>query len=104
VPDVDLALEFTGSSQQSSGQFDVTAFDRDGGELFSGSVTVDGLRTIEWTPPKKKVGDAVYLVVSVKLATDAQAIAHYSDKDGVAALPIVPGVFTVTRPSVTAIR
>jgi hypothetical protein len=104
VPDVGLALEFTGRSQQSSGQFEVTGIDRRGAAVFSSGVTVDGLRTAEWTPPKKKAADAVYLVVSVSLETDIQAIAQYGDKDGVAAVPIVSGVFTVTRPSVTPAR
>jgi hypothetical protein len=107
VPDVDLAIEFTGISEQSVGRFKLTGFDRDGQQVFADTVTIDGLRTTEWTPPKtpkKTSGDAAYVVVSVVLDADAQAAAHYSDKDGVSAVPVAPGVFTVTRPAVSASR
>ncbi|HSS67723.1 MAG TPA: DUF5719 family protein [Nocardioidaceae bacterium] len=119
IPDVDLAVTFSGTSQQSTGQYKVAGFDQSGNQVFVDTVNVDGLRTGTWTPPtddsnkgpkgpnkgrNKKPGDkatAVYLVITPSLDTDVQGIAVYSDKDGVAALPIVPGVFSVTRPSVT---
>jgi Family of unknown function (DUF5719) len=107
VPDVDLALELTGTTQQSTGQFRVTGYDRDGGQVFTDSVTIDGLRTTEWTQPDKAANGnavAVYLVITASLEADVQAVATYSDKGGVASVPVVPGVFTVTRPSVTPTR
>jgi hypothetical protein len=107
VPDVDLALELTGSSQASTGQLRVTGYDRDGGQVFADTVTVDGLRTTEWTPPGKATkgnADAAYVVISASLDVAAQAVATYRGKDGVASVPVVPGVFSVTRPSVAAIR
>jgi hypothetical protein len=107
VADVDLALEFTGSSERSSGQYDVVGFDRDGEQVFADTVAIDGLRTTEWTPPKKALQSdrpPAYIVVSPSLGADAQAIAQYSDKHGASAIPIAGGIFTVTRPSVTAIR
>jgi hypothetical protein len=107
-PDVDYGLGFTGVSQQSTGRFAITGFDASGDEVFADSVTVDGLRTASWTPPdagsNKGSKQPVYLVVTPKLDTDVQAIAAYSDKDGVATLPLAPGVFTVTRPSVAPQR
>jgi hypothetical protein len=105
VSDVELAVEFTGTSQQAGGQYTLTGYDRDGQPVFDDTVSVDGLRTTEWTPPRgKRAGKAVYVVVSPTLAGDVQAVAQYRDKEGVAALPIVPGVFTVTRPAVTPAR
>jgi hypothetical protein len=105
VPDVDLAVQFTGSTQQSTGQFTVTGYDREGQQVFDDTVNVDGLRTTQWTPPEKKpAGKAAYIVVAVSLDTPTQAIAQYSGQDGVAALPLTPGVFSVTRPAVRQTR
>jgi hypothetical protein len=107
LPDVELAVVLTGVSQQSTGRFRLTGYDQTGAEVFAHSVTVDGLRTAMWTPSdrvSKRRPRAVYLVVSPSLDTDFQAVAVYSDKNGVSAVPVTPGVFTVTRPSVTAAR
>jgi hypothetical protein len=105
VSDVDLALQFTGSTQQSTGQFTVTGYDRLGQPVFDDTVSVDGLRTTQWTPPETKTaGKAAYIVVSVAFDAPAQAIAQYSGPDGVAALPLTPGVFSVTRPAVQQTR
>jgi hypothetical protein len=105
LPNTDLALQFTGSTQQSSGQFTVTGYDRQGQPVFDDTVTVDGLRTAQWTPPKKKgAAKAAYLVVAATLETPAQAVAQYAADDGIAALPLTPGVFSVTRPAVRQTR
>jgi hypothetical protein len=105
VPDVDLELQFTGSAQQSTGRFTVTGYDRQGQPVFDDTVNIDGLRTVQWTPSeKKRAGKAAYIVVSPSLETPAQAIAQYTGKDGIAALALAPGVFSVTRPAVGQTR
>jgi hypothetical protein len=123
IPDVDLALAFAGTNQQSTGQYKITGYDQSGDQVFVDTVNVDGLRTTTWTPStdasdkgskkgsnkgreeaRNDKATAAYLVIAPSLDADVQGIAVYSDKDGVAALPIVPGVFSVTRPSVTPSR
>jgi hypothetical protein len=103
IPGADMALSFTGS-QQGSGEVRITGIDRKGDQVFADTVNLKGLRTTEWTPPKKPRGRPAYLLVSVVVDPHAQAVAHYTARDGVAALPLVPGVYSVVRPEVTAAR
>jgi hypothetical protein len=107
IPDAELSIAATGASRQTIAQLQVTGYDSAGAPVFADTVTVDGLQTTSWTMPDtrgKKKPAATYLVIAGSLGSDAQAIAVYSGTDGVASVPVVPGVFSVTRPSVSRSR
>jgi hypothetical protein len=101
LPDTDLTVAFS-SAVRTGGQVSIEGFADGGRSVSSETVNLKGQTTTRWEPPKRS--KAAYFVVTVTVDGSMQAVAHYSGKDGVAALPVTSSTFTVTRPDVRPTR
>jgi hypothetical protein len=101
IPDSDLELAFSSSIRKGSA-VEIVGFTADGTSVLIKSLNLTGRRTTTWQPPA--TSKAAYYVVTVKVDGDLHAIAQYSGKDGITALPVLSGTYTVTRPDVGRLR
>lgn len=99
IDGADLSLAFS-SDQRASGKVNIAAYARDGSEVSSTSFNFKGFTTKLWEPNAKTVEQAAYLVVSLPADVDLHGVAQYSRSDGVTSLPITPGTYTLSKPSV----
>jgi Family of unknown function (DUF5719) len=101
IPDHDLELAFA-SSVRGSGAVEIEGFTTAGESVRTESLNLKGQTTTVWKSPVSS--KAAYYVITVKVDGDTHAIAQYSGKDGVAALPVLSGTYTVVRPDVSTLR
>jgi hypothetical protein len=95
----DLTIAFS-SAVRVAGDVTLTAYDDRGDEVDREDVNVKGFTTSAWEPSAKAADRAAYIVVSADPAGRTHAAAQYSADDAIASMPVVPGVYTLTRPSV----
>jgi Family of unknown function (DUF5719) len=70
----------------------------DGERVRTVRIDVSGRTTTVWTPSRR--GDGGYLVVRPQRGPAVHAIAWFTNRDGVAALPVVPGQWSLRLPVV----
>lgn len=99
IPDHDLAIAFT-SAVRTAGDVTVTAYDGNGEEVDREDFNLKGFTTTVWEPSGKVADRAAYLVVVAAPEGRTHAVVQYSAKDAIASVPVVPGVYTLDRPSV----
>jgi hypothetical protein len=101
IPDADLTVAFS-SNVGTDGQVTIEGFGGRGRSVSSVTLNLKGSTTKLWQPGKKT--EAVYFVVTVTVDGSTQAVAQYSGKDGITALPVTSSTLTVTRPDVRPAR
>lgn len=101
IDDADLTLVLS-SAQRRSGPVQITGYTADGEELGVSNVNFKGFRTKTWEPDKRTAERAAYLVVSTPEPIELHAVAQYDGSDGITALPLVPGTYTLSKPNVAA--
>lgn len=99
IDDADLTLALT-SSERARGQVVVTAYAPDGAEVSSTAFNLRGLTTKTWEPDAKTVRKAAYLVVSLPVELGLHGVAQFASQAGITSLPIAPGAYTLSKPSV----
>jgi hypothetical protein len=99
VPGADLSLVFAGRDRTTS-TLAIDCFDAAGASLSHDELRAPGSTLTTWTAPATK--KAAVVVVTVESGSGVQGVAQYDGKLGVAALPVLSGTYTVTRPAVSA--
>ncbi|MGI8434451.1 MAG: DUF5719 family protein, partial [Nocardioidaceae bacterium] len=99
-----LQLTFVSASRSGGGgKVGIETFDVDGASLAEEDLQLPGLRTTSWNLSPRESGgssEAAYVVVTVQVDGRASAVAHYAGPTGLAVLPVLSGVVTVTSPGV----
>ncbi|MDX6325409.1 MAG: hypothetical protein QOK15_1763 [Nocardioidaceae bacterium] len=97
IPGTELSLLFA-SAGRSEATVTINSFDDSGRSLSDEELHAPGSTLTTWRLPRSKA--AAYVVVTVTVGEGLHAVASYEGDAGLAALPVVPGTFTVRRPAV----
>lgn len=99
IPDADLTLALS-SQEREGGEVEVVGYADDGSSVDRSSINFKGFRTKTWEPTEQMAKKASYLVVSMPEPIEVHGVAQYDGPAGLTSLPIVSGVYTLSKPDV----
>jgi hypothetical protein len=101
IDGADLEIAFS-SAVRRGGAVRIHGFAQNGRSTFGEELNLEGLTTTTWKHEDKD--QSAYYVITVTVDGETQAIAQYSDEDGITTLPVVSGTYSISRPDVRQAR